>query len=85
MSKDYQSPSSKTNVTTKAPCLAWFRRNIKMFLFLLPLLPLIPCYASQATWFWSFGSALVRESVRVNAAEWKGFFVRISRALMVCL
>ena len=69
VSKDYQSPSS----------------NVQLITIPLAIAPLVPCYASQATWFWSFGSALARGSVRVNAAEWMGSFVRISRALMVCL
>ena len=69
MSKGWESPAS----------------NVQLITIPLAIAPLVPCYAAQATWFWSFGSALARESVRVNAAEWMGSFVRISRALMVCL
>ena len=69
MSKDCQSPSS----------------NVQLITIPLAIAPPVPCYALQATWFWGFGSALARGSVRVNAAEWMDLFVRIGRALMVCL
>ena len=67
--KGWESPASKTNVTTISLAIA----------------SPVPCYASQATWSWGFGSALVREPVRVDAVEWMDLFVRIGRALMVCL
>lgn len=69
MSKDWESPTSNMQLTTIPFAIA------------LPL----PCYASQASRSWSFGSALAREPVRVDGAEWMDLFVRIGRALMVCL
>jgi hypothetical protein len=67
--KGWESPASKVQLITIPLAIA----------------PLVPCYAAQASRSWSFGSALAREPVRVDGAEWKGSFVRISRALMVCL
>jgi hypothetical protein len=67
--KGWESPASKVQLITISLAIA----------------PSVSCYAAQASRSWSFGSTLARGSVRVDGAEWRGSFVRISRALMVCL